>query len=60
MKRLIYILALVIVTMSLAGCVIVEDYHHRWYGPDAVIITGPPHYDYYYGPPHRGWHHHRW
>ena len=65
MKRLINIIALVILTMSLAGCVVVEERYHHWHGPQAVIVTRPmpvpippepPHYPY--GPPHRGWHGH--
>jgi hypothetical protein len=63
MKRLIYIIALVILTMSLAGCVVVDGHHHHWDGPRAVIVTQPmpippPPPPYPYGPPHRGWHGH--
>ncbi len=63
MKRLIYIIALGIVTMSLAGCVVVEGRYHHWHGPDAVIVTHPrPFYvppPYPYCPPPRHWHGHR-
>jgi len=63
MKRLISIIALGILTMSLAGCVVVDGHYHHWHGPRAVIVTRPmpipppPHYPY--SPPHRDWHHHR-
>jgi hypothetical protein len=65
MKRLISIIALGILTISLAGCVVVEERYHHWHGPRAVIVTRPPvyvrpapppHYPYY-PPPHRHWHH---
>lgn len=63
MKRLISIIALVILTMSLAGCVVIDGHHHR-HGPHAVIVTPPryvvvprpPHYPY--GHHHRSWHGH--
>lgn len=61
MKRLISLIALVILTMSLSGCVVIDEHHHR-HGPQAVIVTpprpvpvppGPPHYPY--GHHNRGW-----
>ncbi|MHC4679613.1 MAG: LptM family lipoprotein [Planctomycetota bacterium] len=65
MKRLISTIALVILTISLAGCVVVEEHYSHRHGPHAVIVTRPrplpipPH------PPrfphshhHRGWHGH--
>jgi hypothetical protein len=65
MKRLITILALVILTISLAGCVVIEGHHYHGPRPYAVIVAPPryapvpppPHYPY--GHHHRGWHGHR-
>lgn len=63
MKRLISIIALGILTMSLAGCVVVEENYHHWHGPRAVIVMRPrPLYvppPYPYDHHHRGWHGHR-
>ncbi len=64
MKRLISIIALGILTMSLAGCVVVDGHYHHWHGPRAVIVAPrpvfipppPPPYPYC-PPPHRHWHH---
>jgi len=61
MKRLTTILALVILTISLAGCVVIDGHHHHWRGPQAVIVTPPrpvplpppPHFPY--GHHHRVW-----
>ncbi len=59
MKRLTTILALVILTLSLSGCIVVDEHYHHWRGPQAVIVTPPrpmpvpPHYPY--GRHHRGW-----
>lgn len=65
MKRLISIIALGILTLSLAGCVVVEGRYHHWHGPHAVIVTRPepvfippPPPRYPYGHHHRGWHGH--
>ncbi len=63
MKRLISIIALGILTTSLAGCVVVDGHYHHWHGPRAVIVTRPmpippppPHYPPCPAP--RGhWHH---
>jgi hypothetical protein len=41
MKRLISIIALVILTMSLTGCGGFEYHRHRGHGPRAVVITRP-------------------
>ncbi len=60
MKRLISLIALVILTMSLAGCVVVDEHYHHRHGPRAVIVT-PPRYVRVPPPPphypgrHRGW-----
>lgn len=65
MKRLISIIALVILTTSLAGCVVVDEHYHHWHGPRAVVVTRPmpippppPHRPYC--PPPRGYGHHRY
>ncbi|UCC97940.1 MAG: hypothetical protein JSW66_19095 [Phycisphaerales bacterium] len=60
MKRLISIIVQVILSMTLAGCVVVEEHVHHRRGPHAVIVTRPRPLPIPPGPPHhhRGWHGH--
>jgi hypothetical protein len=62
MKRLVSIIVLVIVTMSLAGCVVIDEHHHPGPRPHAVIVTPPGYVSIWPGHPHyphghyyRGW-----
>jgi hypothetical protein len=58
MKRLISLIVVAILTMFLAGCVVVDercDYGPR---PGAVIVTRPWAAPHYYGYYHRHWYHH--
>jgi hypothetical protein len=58
MKRLISIIVLAILTMSLVGCVVVDEHYHHRRGPDAVIVTRPWPGPYHYGHYHRDWYRH--
>jgi hypothetical protein len=59
MKRLASIIVLVIVTMSLSGCIAIEEHHHPGPRPHAVIVT-PRYVPIWPGHPHYPHGHHYW